>query len=267
MQGITLNNISFAHDGTQPLFQNVTLEFERGRMYGIIGPNGSGKTTLIDLICGFCRPAQGAICLDGKALAIMSRGELSRRLALVAQNFRINFPYTVAELVMMGRYPYLGRLALPTPGDHLVVDEVLRQCDLWNCRHQRITELSGGEMQRTVVARALAQQCPWLLLDEATSNLDIHHTLAMLDLVRQRVKEGQSSVIAVFHDLNLAALYCDELVLMERGAVVKKGVVTDVLEAATLRKTFHVDFHIQRQPFNESLQVSFRRKDQQCLTP
>lgn len=255
---LQLDHISFAY-GEQPTIDDLCVTFERGRFYGIIGPNGSGKTTVVDLLSGHLRPDGGAIFLDGRPLRTYSRKELAHRIAVVPQEFRINFPYTCREVVMMGRYPYLSRFSPPGETDRAVVDHVLDRTALAGFSDRHVDRLSGGERQRVVFARGLAQQTDVLLLDEATASLDMQHAIELLNLAAVQVAEG-GTVISVMQDINLAALYCDHLVCIRRGRLVAAGTTDQVLTTGLLREVFRVNAKVGYHPHADALQVSFNRE-------
>jgi iron complex transport system ATP-binding protein len=253
-----LDHIRFAY-GAKTVLDNLSLTFDSGHFYGIIGPNGSGKTTLIDLLAGHLTPCSGRIRLNGRDFSDYSRKFLARRIALVPQDLHVNFPYTCREIVMMGRYPHIPRFARPTSHDRHVVDMVIEQADLGGFAHRYVNQLSGGERQRVVFARSLAQETPVLLLDEATSNLDMHHSIDLLNLAADRLS-SQNLVIAVMQDINLAAMYCDRLICMRSGGVYADGVLDTVLTAETLNDVFHVDAQVSRNAYSNSLQVALKRE-------
>ena len=260
-----LDSLTFAY-GAVPVISDLTLTLQPGLFYGLLGPNGCGKTTLLDLLVRYRRPSRGRVLMSGKSLERYSNRDLARNVALVAQNPVIHFPYLVKDLVMMGRHPYIGRFSSPTVHDLDVVDQAMDLADVTGFAHVPITELSGGERQRVMFARALAQDTPVLLLDEATSNLDIRHSLSLLDSVRAGVTERGKTVISVFHDINLAALFCDRLLLMSRGRLHSQGLVEDVLNAETIRDVYSVSALVQDEPFSGVKQVFYRR-DGNALTP
>ncbi len=253
-----LENISYAH-GAKMALEELTLRFEAGHFYGIIGPNGSGKTTLIDLLAGHLRPNSGRIRLSGRVLERYGRKSLARRIALVPQDYRINFPYTCREIVMMGRYPHIPRFSRPGDRDRQVVDKVMQQADLGAFTHRYVNQLSGGERQRVVFARSLAQETPILLLDEATANLDMQHTIGLLNLATRRVS-ADTLVIAVMQDVNLAAMYCDRLVCLKEGREYASGPLASVLTAETLKAVFKVQARVARDEFAGTLQVALKRE-------
>ncbi len=253
-----IEDLHFGYSQRQVL-RGLALVLAPGRFYGLLGPNGCGKTTLLDLMAGLRRPARGAITFKGRALASYPRRALAREMALVPQNFYVNFPFAVQDVIMMGRYPHLKRFAHPGAEDHRRVMAAMTATDTRRFARQPVTALSGGERQRVVFARALAQDTGVLLLDEATANLDIRHTLELLNQVRDNVRERRQSVIAVFQDVNLAAMYCDELLFIKDGRIAEQGPTAEVLRAETLRAIYGVEGHIRPHAANGRPQVDFRR--------
>lgn len=245
--------------GDKAVLAGLRLTLSAGRFYGLLGPNGCGKTTLLDLLLGLRRPDGGRIVFRGQDLAAYRRSDLARAMALVPQNFYINFPFTVRQVVMMGRYPYLPRFAPPGPEDHRRVDAVMAAADIAVLADQPVTALSGGERQRVIIARALVQDTAVMMLDEATSNLDVRHALHLLDLVRGRVDREQRTVIAVFQDINKAAMYCDDLIFMRDGQVAVEGETTAVLTPATLRTIYGVEAQVAFRAECRAPQVTYRR--------
>ena len=251
-------DLGFSYGG-KDVISNLSLKIEEGIFYGLVGPNGCGKTTLLDLLLGARKPLEGSVLLKGKGLDKYSRRSLAREIALVPQEFKINFSFTVREIILMGRHPYIGRISTPSGHDLGVVEEVMDRVELVPFGDRYITELSGGEKQRVIFARALAQQTPLLLLDEATSNMDIYYTLLCLEHVRGRVRDEGLTVVASFHDLNLASTFCDEIIFMRQGQVLAQGPTDEVLTEDNVRHTFGVDCHIFKDPFERRTQVMFIR--------
>jgi iron complex transport system ATP-binding protein len=255
---LELSGICFGYSRGRVL-EGLSLSLAGGRFYGLLGPNGCGKTTLLDLLAGLKRPAEGQITFKGRPLGGYRRRQLAREMALVPQNFYINFPFAVQEVVMMGRYPHLKRFAHPGTEDERQVREAMEMTDTARLARQPVTALSGGERQRVIFARALAQNADVLLLDEATSNLDIRHTLALLSQTRDRVRHHRQTVIAVFQDVNLAAMYCDDLLFLQDGRIAVQGPTAEVMQADTLRAVYGVEGHIRTHVEYDLPQVDFRR--------
>lgn len=253
----SLDKVSFSYNGKEVL-RDITLQLHQGACYGILGPNGSGKTTLLDLLCGLLQPQSGSVSFKDRPLGNWQKKALAREIALVPQDFMVRFGFSVREVVEMGLHPRLPRFAAPSPEDYLVVDAAMSAAGIVNLADRPVTNLSGGEKQRVAVARALTQQPAVLLLDEATSNLDIHHSLEILHLIRRQFETRSMQVVAVMHDLNLAALFCDYLVFLHNGEVAIQGATKDVLTAETIQAVYGVEAEVQESAFTQSRQVCFR---------
>ncbi|ATE54217.1 ABC transporter ATP-binding protein [Actinosynnema pretiosum] len=221
--------------GGKVIVDGVTLELEPGSTTGLLGPNGAGKSTLLRLLSGVLAPTAGVVTLDGEPLG-RSRRELARRLAVVAQQAETQVELTVAEVVRLGRVPHRKLLAGPTARDEAAVARALERTGLTGHAGQSWHTLSGGERQRVQIARALAQEPQELLLDEPTNHLDIQHQLELLGLV---VSLPVTAVIAL-HDLNLAAMHCDRLVVLRAGRVVAAGKPEEVLTAELIGEVYGV---------------------------
>lgn len=259
-----LKQISFAYDG-KPVFGTLSITLRPGRFYGILGPNGCGKTTLLDLLMRHHLPDTGEILFQGNALGSYSRKSLSRKVALVPQDYDIRFPFTTEEVVMMGRYPYLPRFSRPSGADMAMVDSVLKKTQTEEMKDRLVTELSSGERQRVVFARALAQNTDVLLLDEATANLDIEHALSLLELAARGVRREEKTIVAVFHDLNLAAAFCDEILLIRDGVVFCQGPVAEVLTPENIKAVFNVPSKVVFDPDAGGHRVTYMRKRSRFL--
>ncbi|MDQ2660524.1 MAG: ABC transporter ATP-binding protein [Actinomycetota bacterium] len=232
---ISAERISHAFDGAGVLHA-VTVLARPGEVVGLIGPNGSGKTTLLRTLYRSLAPDAGAIMIDDEPLARYTPQELARAVAVVVQESHGELPFSVTDTVMLGRSPHLGTFQRQSRRDVDIAADALRRVGAEHLADRDMGELSGGERQRVLIARALAQQATHLLLDEPTNHLDIHFQHEVLGLVRDL---GVSTII-VLHDLNLAARYCDSLVLLHRGRVAATGAVEDVLDPAVLEPVYGI---------------------------
>ena len=239
----------------ETLLNCVDLHADRGQLVGLIGPNGAGKSTLLRAISGILRYREGTVRLDGEDLRSLSTRDIAAGLALVPQIAPYTHGFTSIELVLMGRYPHLGRFEIEGKEDDRIARDSMRLTRTEQFADRTLDTLSGGERQRVFVSRALAQQPRVLLLDEPTSNLDVLHQLKVLDLVRKLVDDGLTAVAAI-HDLNMAARYCDRLVLLNDGRVIAEGSPGEVLVPETIESAFGVRAAIYRDPNTDSLAVS-----------
>ena len=253
----SIEGMSFAYTGPLVL-DDITLDLPAGRFYGIVGPNGCGKTTFLDLLTGNKEPRSGSIKFQGKPLPAFDKRQLARQLALVPQEFDTGFGFTVEEIVLMGRHPHIDRFSSPAEKDWQLVDQAMAAIGVTDMRDRYTNTLSGGQKQRVVVARALAQDTPVLLFDEATSSLDINYTLQIFNLARNLVRNEGRTVIAVIHNLNLAAAYCDFLIFMKNGRLQQFGPTPETMTAATIAEVFDVRVNVSIDPYNQAHQVSFQ---------
>jgi len=233
---VEVRGASFRY-GEALALDEVSLSARSGEFVGLLGPNGAGKSTLVRLVAGLLVPSAGAVRLGGLDPAHAPRRQVARTCALVPQEPRLAWPFTVREAVMMGRAPRQGLLALPGPLDRGAVAGALRACDLEHLADRRIDALSGGERRRVFFARALAQEPRVLLFDEPTAFLDLGHQVAAMRMM-QAAARGGLCVLAVLHDLNLAAAACDRLVVMSCGRVVAEGPPAQVLTAERVREVW-----------------------------
>lgn len=217
--------------GERVVVRGVSLRVERGEFFALLGPNGSGKTTLLQLITGLLPPARGSVLLDGRPVREYSAIERARLVTVLGQEERISFDFTVEEIVALGRYPYQrGWFAALTREDRAAVEEAMELTQVSAYRHTAFRRLSGGEKQRVLLAKALAQQPKLLLLDEPTNHLDLHHAYGMLSLLKERQRTQGLTVLAILHDLNMAAMFADRAAILDGGgAVAEAGAPSSLL--------------------------------------
>ncbi|MFC6013040.1 ABC transporter ATP-binding protein [Nocardia lasii] len=236
---ITVEQIRFAYDGRITL-SDISFRAEPGSTVGLIGPNGSGKSTLLRLMYRALRPAAGSVVVDSIPVQRLRGRELAGRLAVVAQEAPPDTPVTVAETVLLGRSPWVGAFQGYSRADRIAAAAALDRVGARALAERRFATLSGGERQRVLIARALAQQADHLLLDEPTNHLDIRYQHELLTLVRGL---RTTTTIVVLHELNLAARYCDHLVLLDQGRVAAAGPVTEVLTPRILEPVYKIQVH------------------------
>ncbi len=247
--GIAVDQCSFAYgdpggSAARPALDGVTIAFPGPELVGLLGPNGSGKTTLLKCLNRKLVPDRGTVLIDGRDLAGLSRPAIARQVGVVPQQMRIGFPFTAGEVVLMGRSPHLGAWRGYAPEDHRIAQRALERVGAAHLADRPITGMSGGECQRIVIARALAQQPAILLLDEPTLHLDLNHQLELMELLRDLVRTDGLLVIMATHDMNWALRYADRLVLMHDGHVEAVGDPAQVLTADRIGHVFGVAVRI-----------------------
>lgn len=232
---------------SRPALDRVDLTVAAGELVAVVGPNGGGKTTLVRVLLGLLPVEEGSIAIAGRPLAGWTPAALAQTVGVVPQREDTPFSWRVDELVLMGRYARLGALSPVSREDRDAVDRALARCDVAELRRRRVETLSGGEWQRTRIARALAQEPRALVLDEPTASLDVGHEMELFELVRTLVEEGLAGLV-ITHHLNLAARYADRMLLLDRGQVVAAGSPTEVLQADRLTRVFHWPVAVSRLP-------------------
>jgi len=238
---LIINNLSFNYESIVAL-KDVNLELGVGEVMSIVGPNGSGKSTLLKCIDRILKPKQGVVLIEGRDVANMKHGELSKIIGYVPQNSTSTFPFTVFEVVLMGRKPYIQWSV--SESDKEIVAEILKFLGISKLAERHLNELSSGEQQKVIVARALAQQPRILLLDEPTSNLDIKHQLEVLSIVKGLTQSKQLSVIMAMHDLNLASRFSDKMLLLKHGSIFAVGTPESVLTEENIEAVYGVKSHV-----------------------
>jgi iron complex transport system ATP-binding protein len=242
------------------VLQDVSFQLRKGEFVGVIGPNGSGKTTLLKILYRLLSPQQGEVFFDRLSLKKMSRGEIAKKIAVVAQETYPAFPFRAIEMVLMGRSPYLGHLMFESPKDLEIAKKAMEWTETLPISQRPIDELSGGERKRVYIARALAQEPEMILLDEPTSNLDIHHQVEFLDLVLSLNREKGLTILMASHDLNLASEYCDRLIFLQNGKIYKMGSPEEVMTRENIEKVYGCEVWVDRNPVSGMPRVSLLRK-------
>jgi len=243
----------YENDGL--VLREVSLELGAGELVGLIGPNGSGKTTLLRVLSGLLVPNRGKVYLDGQDIRTFDRRRIAQRVAVVPQELAMPFAFSAYEMVMMGRTPHVRPILGAGPRDRQVVAEKMELTATSVLAERPFSELSGGEKQRVIIAMALAQEPEILLLDEPTVHLDINHQVEILELIKRLNRRERLTVFATMHDLNLAALYFDRLILLDRGQVVANGSPAEVLREESIRQVFRADVQVQEHPTHHTPQV------------
>ncbi len=235
---IKVNNLSFAYR-TEPILNNISFSVEQGEFVGILGPNGCGKTTLLRSLGHLVKGSKGSVFIEDKDITLISRNEIARAVSFVPQLSSPIDGFSVEEMVSMGRMPYAAYWSYGNSEDKKVIEETLKEFQLDGRRNKDISRLSGGEYQRVIIARALAQKTKILLLDEPTSHLDIKHQIDIMDLLKNL---REVTVIATFHDIRMAKNNCGRLLLMGAGRIIADGKPDAVLTPENIKKVYDVDY-------------------------
>lgn len=247
------HELTFGYAGARPVFSHISLEVPRGHMVCIAGPNGTGKTTLVKCVAGIFKPQKGHVTIDGVDTRQMPSRQLASWLGYVPQNAANKFPATVFEVVLAGRRPHMGWQ--PSKNDLQRAAEKLEQLNLGHLAMRDMSSLSGGQAQKVMLARALAQETPYLILDEPTSSLDVRHQLEILETITALARERGLGVLIILHDLNLAARYCDHIVILHQGRVFCSGRPADVITQQTMADVYGVEAEVRHSNGCVHLQV------------
>jgi len=261
------DGVAFSYPLTEPrrdrpfTLSDVSFELTKGEVFGVLGPNSAGKTTLIRLLSRVVAPTRGTIEIEGVSLAAMTRAELARRVAVVPQDMPQGLPFTVRELVLMGRYPHAPRRFFETSDDLAVAREAMAATGVLDLADARVGILSGGERQRVALARALAQEPRLLVLDEPTAHLDLRYQVECVALLRRVNRERGTTIVLVSHDLNLAGALCDRLLLLAAGRMARLGPPEAVLEETLLTTVYGCPVAVERNALTGRpvVQIAWRR--------
>jgi iron complex transport system ATP-binding protein len=233
---------------SESVIAGISFAVADGDFLGLVGPNGSGKSTVVRVMSHVLRPRGGEVLLDGRDMYHMRTADVARRVAIVPQDSAFHFDYSVLEVVLMGRSPHMGRFALEGAGDYAAVERAMQLTGIAHLAQRPVTNTSGGERQRVAIARALAQGPQLLILDEPTAHLDINHQIEVLDLVRTLNRDQGVAVLVVMHDLNLAAQYCERMLLLHHGRLLAQGPAQEVITAQHVRQAYGAEVTVKRHP-------------------
>ena len=251
---LEVRDITVKYDARE-VIRGVSLELREGQIVVLLGPNGAGKTTLIRALNGSMPLAAGEVRLDEKPLAVLSRRDIAKSIAVVAQENETKFPVTVLEFILAGRFVHGRAFGWESEDDIQAARTALKECDLSEFEGRLMNELSGGERQRVVLARAIATEARVLLLDEPTANLDLAHQALMFRLIRERCRKGAASVV-ITHDLNLAAEFADEIIMLKNGSVFAKGSPDQVLNQGNIDEVYNVQVLLDQNPASGKVRVT-----------
>ena len=261
MPSVTLriNNIACRYEAANVL-EEINFSAGEGDFIGVIGPNASGKSTLLKSISKILKPHTGTVLLNEKNLYTLKSVEVAQKIAEVPQESVISFAFTALEVVLMGRIPHLNRFEMEGIKDLAIAKKAMQLTNSWYLRERPINQLSGGEKQKVIIARALAQKPRVLLLDEPTSYLDINHQIEILDLIKKLNKEERMVVIAIFHDLNIASQYCEKLILLNKGKIFTAGRADDVLTGENIEKVYGIKVTVKQNDVSGKLFIHPQKK-------
>jgi len=246
---LEVENLGLAY-GRNVVIRDLTFQVTPGEMVGLIGPNGSGKSTIIKALSRVIKPYSGRILLNGKNISKIPRAELARLVGVVPQMSLLPSAFTAFEIVLMGRNPHLRLLQYEGARDMAITWEAMGRTATQSLTERRIGELSGGEIQRIVIARVLAQEPKSILLDEPTANLDINHQVEILDLIKNLCMENNLTVVVTLHDLNLASQYCGRLILINDGRIHAQGTPSEVINSENIKEVYGAEGCVYTHPVN-----------------
>lgn len=248
MYALQVNNLEFGYKDDL-VIKDISFNVKKGKFISIIGPNGSGKSTLLKTLNNLYRPSKGQILLEGRDINSFKKREIAQKIALVPQDTNIDYDFTVEDIVMMGRHPYKNRFEKENDNDYKIINQALEMTNTLGLKKRLITEISGGERQRVIIAKALAQEPSMIFLDEPTSNLDINHQMDILNLLKTFNEEQETTVVLVIHDINLAARYSDEIILLDKGRILGKGSPEEVITVKNIEQAYNMKVAIEKNKY------------------
>ena len=254
MFAIEVENLQFGYK--EKIIDDISFKIKEGQFVSLIGPNGSGKSTITKLLNHLYPPWQGRILIDNEDINSFSKKELARKISLVPQNTLIEYEFTVEDIVLMGRYPYKKRFERYNEEDYEIAYHALKATNTFHIKDKIITEISGGERQRVIIAKALAQETPIILLDEPTAHLDINHQMEILNLLRRLNKEKKTTIIIAIHDINLASRFSDEIIILSMGKIIDNGIPENVITKENMEKVYSVKVAIDKNKHTNSLSIT-----------
>ncbi len=225
-----------------PVLNDISVELTKGRFYGILGPNGAGKTSLVRQLLRLQNSSEGEVFLDNIKVGDFKRIDIAKMLSFLPQTINSNVDFSVYDIVAMGREPYRKSFAPLSDEDIVAIDEAIKFTDCEKFKDKSISFISGGERQRVMIARTIAQDTPWVILDEPVSNLDITHQTRLMELLNSLREKKNKTIVAILHDINLATAFCTHLILMKNGKVLEEGTVHELLNEDNLKKLYDMDF-------------------------
>lgn len=255
MYALQVEDLQFGYR-KELVLKGLSFNIEKGNFISIIGPNGSGKSTLLKTLNQLYSPSAGSILIDGTNINILKKKELARKIALVPQDTLIDYDFTVEDIVLMGRHPYKGRFQKENEKDYKIVNEVLKMTNTFHLKDRIITEISGGERQRVIIAKALAQKPSIILLDEPTSHLDINHQIEILNLLKRLNEEMGTTIVIVIHDVNLASRYSNEIIMLNEGEILEMGSPEKVITKKNIEIAYDLKVEIEKNKYTNRLYLT-----------
>lgn len=254
MYALEVENLKFGY-GKNLVLDEISFKVRKGEFISIIGPNGSGKSTLLKILNHIYIPWEGKVSMEGNNINHLNKKKLAKKIALVAQDTRIDYEFTVEDIVLMGRHPHKKRFQKDNIRDYDIVRESLEMTNTVDLKNRIVTEISGGEMQRVMIARALAQRPSIILLDEPTSHLDINHQMEILKLLKEMNRKNGTTIILVIHDINLGIRYSDQIIMLNKGKLIGMGNSQKIITRNNIKSVYDINTVIENNQHTNSLHI------------